>query len=195
MIVLLFPVCLQDNNFSDSEAHLFASALRTNNTLQVLDLGENKKITEKGGSILRRALYDVSGFNAMFDCNHTCKVRLSHAKWVNRTTAEWVDDLNNPRHPLLYGFKSKLLLLMLTLPSNLRLTHFEDLPVELVPEAVQLIQFKSSGFDENRRIEQAHALIFDLLRAMPCIFVAKNHFQLEISKPATRARKRAHELI
>ena len=52
-------VCLENNSFGDKEAHLFASALRSNYYLRELNLQKNS-IGARGKASLMRALCDTS---------------------------------------------------------------------------------------------------------------------------------------
>ena len=53
---------------------LIASALRTNNNLELLDIEDNE-ITIAGHEALREALFDYSAFDiAVSDSNQTCRI-------------------------------------------------------------------------------------------------------------------------
>ena len=184
LIVVFFvsQVNLEKNRFNDSDAFLFASALRQNKTLLCLDLNRNK-ITAKGRKILLRALFDITSLNALSDSNHTCLVKLlPDCKGTDVTilaSPEMVQSVNNPKLRKLHGRKPKIHGMIFAPPDGLSsLRYFEKVPVECFPEVLDLIQYSFPG-DFDRL--QKHTLVYDLLRATPSIFVAQK---------ATRKRKR-----
>ena len=69
---MLEELNLLGNELNDSDAEVLANALRTNSTLQCLQLKGNSDITESGMFLLRSALFNTSSLNAVTDSNHCC---------------------------------------------------------------------------------------------------------------------------
>ena len=72
LCLVSLSVCLENNSFGDKEAHLFASALRSNYYLRELNLQKNS-IGARGKASLMRALRDTSSLNAIADANYACR--------------------------------------------------------------------------------------------------------------------------
>lgn len=178
-------VSLEDNQFSDKDAVLFASALKLNTTLARLDLQKNS-ITDKGRRILCRAVFDDSSLNTLSDSNHTCLVNLFRdSKSLGcLSSSDIVESINNPNVKKFCRRKDKLhtKIFSPTSDGTSNLLHFENVPMQLFPDVLRLIQYKP-GVDVGHKAEMT--LMFELLRATPCIFVSKNQVKVVI----TRKRK------
>ena len=64
---------LARNHLNDDDALLIAHALKQNNNLQYLRLGDND-ITDVGRTALSKAIYDSTSLNSVMDCNHRCDI-------------------------------------------------------------------------------------------------------------------------
>lgn len=64
-------VYLRENDFGDETAEFFASALRCNAHLRVIDLSNNQ-LSQLGRRTIHNALFYTSSLNAAFGSNHTC---------------------------------------------------------------------------------------------------------------------------
>jgi len=62
---------LDNNNISDNDTLLLASALKKNSNLQQLNL-RNNKITEEGEKTLLNAMFDPTSMDSLVESNHTC---------------------------------------------------------------------------------------------------------------------------
>ena len=173
---------LEDNKFNDKDALLFASALKLNKTLTLLNLKKND-ISQKGLNVLKKSLFDESSLNAMADSNHKCRI-LVHKDDGNKGNKEidFIESINNPGVPTsgrYFGRKNKIVTMMFkTEKGCFDLRHYEDLRVELFPDVLSFIQYEKAGIQKAK----VHTLLFEVLRAYPCIFVARNFEQVVVSR-------------
>jgi len=181
-------LCLEDNNFDDKDAILFASALRLNNTLTTLDLGKNV-ITDDGKKILLKSLFDDSSLNAVSDSNHKCRIIVHKKKngrfrdYLTDETGQGVESFNVSKVSHKFGRRNKIHHCMFNPSSDggFVLSHYEDMPLELLPEVLGLIKYRSTT--DTVSLAKTQTLMFELLRATPCIFLYKNtQVQVVISR-------------
>ena len=69
----LISLYLANNHLNDDDAILIARALKQNNNLKDLRLGDND-LTEIGKNALSNAIYDSTSLNSVSDCNHSCYI-------------------------------------------------------------------------------------------------------------------------
>jgi len=133
--------------------------------------------------MLLGVLCDYSSLNTISDSNHTCLVKLRDDAFLTKAPRLGsVESINNPRVPTLHGRKRKLHTKIFTNSDGLsNLRYFDNVPVELVPEVLKLCKDFDIG-KEACRSKVGHSLVFGLLRAMPCIFVVRNHLNVVISR-------------
>ena len=183
----LAKLSLEDNKFNDKDALLFASALKLNKTLTLLNLKKND-ISQKGLHVLKKSLFDESSLNTMADCNHNCRI-VVHKDNGNKGT-DFIESINNPgvtTSASYFGRKNKILKIMFkTKKGCMDLRHYEDLPVELFPDVLSFIQYEKAGISKAKM----HTLLFELLRAYPCIFVARKNLEQVVL-----SRKRKHNVL
>ena len=135
--------------------------------------------------MLLLSLFDRSSLNAISDSNHTCHVKLREGgTFENDDLADMIESVNNHRVPDYNGRTAKLQAMVfgeLGAPfgteSSRCLLH--DIPVEVVPDLLGLIQCRPS------ELPQAHSWMYDFLKAMPCIFVPRPRYDIVV----TRKRK------
>ena len=65
---------LIDNDISDSDTPLLASALKRNTRIGTLDLSDNN-ITDAGRKVLLKAVFDTTSMDSIVESNHLCNVR------------------------------------------------------------------------------------------------------------------------
>ena len=170
---------LEDNKFNDKDALLFASALKLNKTLTLLNLKKND-ISQKGLDVLKKSLFDESSLNAMADSNHKCRILVP--KDDGNKGIDFIESINNPGVPTSasnFGRKNKIVTMMFkTEKGCFDLRHYEDLRVELFPDVLSFIQYEKAGILKAK----VQTLLFEVLRAYPCIFVARNFEQVVVSR-------------
>jgi len=142
---ILGSLFLDGNSLNDRDALVIAKALKYNTNLGFLDLTGNNGISKRGWLALRKAEFDDTSLNAIADCNHTCNIRYPSGN----DAIEGVDtrEMNGDRYCLVaYGpakcVKQKKIYSVLSSRnrdcSNVK--HFEDVPVELLPDLLDSIQ-------------------------------------------------------
>ncbi|KAL7527644.1 hypothetical protein ACHAXR_002058 [Thalassiosira sp. AJA248-18] len=116
---------LSNNELSDKDAALFAESLKSNTNLKRLFL-KNNDFSQSGVDILAEAVFDTTSLNSLFDGNNTCKIfgmpgddRFKHTQF---------------KHKRLQALCSQ------TRDSCLNLHYLNDVPVELMPYVLSLIQ-------------------------------------------------------
>lgn len=116
----VYHLCLNSNELNAGEISKLAASLKTNTHLRKLSLAGNK-ITLDGINSLFDVLHACSSFNAALDSNHTCAVDILPK--VNRH--------ENPRDNKL----SKLILM-----ADICVGDLEEIPIELIPRLMALLQ-------------------------------------------------------
>ena len=140
---MLEALILHGNQLNDNDAIAIASALKYNTNLRVLDV-MNNNLTRTGWRVLRKAEFDDTSLNSAADSNHTCSVRypsgddeiqgLDTSEMNGRHDSEHDFDERKVREKKVYSVLSS---------RNRNCTnvgHFDDVPVELLPDMLKCIQ-------------------------------------------------------
>ncbi|KAL3768451.1 hypothetical protein ACHAWU_002667 [Discostella pseudostelligera] len=143
---------LHFNDLRDGEISKIAASLKTNTNLRKLSLGGNKTTIDAINSLFD-VLHACSSFNAAYDSNHTCAVDILPK--VNRH--------ENPRDNML----SKLILM-----TDICVGDLEEIPIELVPRLLALLQ---EGKELNNSQFNSLDAVFKVLREWTTKFVLPDH--------------------
>ena len=133
--ILLLP----DNGISDNDTVQLASALKGNTNLKQFDLREND-ITEEGNKNMFRALYDPTSMDSIVESNHTCLTYTLSVDQRSRLQKE-VAMINSCNDSIGQKIRKKVVLALCRQDRELfDLSHFNDLPLQLMPRVLALIQ-------------------------------------------------------
>jgi len=165
---------LSDNKLDDNDAKWIARSLKENTNLRTLNLKENN-FTNTGWTALRKAELDDTSLNAASDSNHTCAIEYPSVE--DDEEIEGVDTSemnNNPFSQMhldyLYVRQKKIYSVLSSRNrdcSNVK--HFEDIPVELLPDILQSIQ-RYAKYHEEEDISQVRghvqplSIVYELCR-------------------------------
>jgi hypothetical protein len=186
-------ISLEDNDISDRDTVLFASALMTNTHLTGLDLKDNN-VTEEGNKHLIKALFDTTSMDSIANgSNHSC-VPLS----INDSSMSEMDrevlDINKEEATIEQKIRKKVVLALCGLDGSLfDLSHFNDIPLQLMPRVLELIQQHSAGRNnmcsEMQLEKDSLSRLYHTLKGweMPSLFV---NLRFSPAKAATRKRRR-----
>ena len=137
---------LQGNDISDNDALVLASSLLNNTNLKKLSLIDNE-ITEDGEKNLLKALYDPTSMDSIVESNHMCKAYTHDIKnvWVvaQRPPIETeVLNINGDNAiSIQQKIRKKVVLALCGVDGGLfDLSHLNDLPLQLMPRVLELIQ-------------------------------------------------------
>ena len=131
-----------------------AKYLKENTNLQKLDLKGNN-FTKVGWAALRKAEFDDTSLNAAADSNHTCAIEypseiegLDISEMNYNPNTQYTLDFRYVREKKIYSVLSS----RNRDCSNVK--HFEDVPVELLPNMLHSIQKYSTYQDGDTDISQ-----------------------------------------
>jgi len=131
------------NNLSDNDALVLSSALKENTNLQWLKL-EHNDITEEGEKKLLKALYDPTSMDSIIESNHTClpfTVELSNSSTRPFLELELFMTNMNDDISIKQKIRKKVVLALCGVEGELfDLSHFNDLPLGVMPRVLELIQ-------------------------------------------------------
>ena len=141
---ILDSINLYGNELNDNDAFNIAGALRHNKTLRSLNL-INNNLTKTGWKALRKAEFDDSSLNSAADSNHTCAIEYppDGSEVIEGVDTSEMND--NPQaqlrlHPHYIRQKKIYTVLSSRNRDCSNVGHFEDVPVELLPDMSQSIQ-------------------------------------------------------
>jgi hypothetical protein len=127
---------LRGNKLDDNDANAIAEALKCNTNLHYLDMFENNDITESGWSALHRAEFDDTSLNSAADSNHTC-YNIYNEYWnaINgNPSSDDMFELRPLRRKKIYAVLSSRNI------ECLNAQHFDDVPVEFLPDMLRSVQ-------------------------------------------------------
>lgn len=135
------------SSLSDSDVVVLASALKMNTNLRLVDLRRNNYITEGGEKALLKALYDPTSMDSIVESNHTCMAYTHDYKKpaivAQRPPIEKEVLIINKQDALniQQKIRKKLVLALCCVDGSvLDLSHLNDLPLQLMPRVLELIQ-------------------------------------------------------
>jgi len=141
---VLQALSLQRNQLDDNDALSITKALKQNVYLRQLDLTHNN-FTKVGWAALRKVEFDDSSLNAAADSNHKCAIQYppdGSEAIEGVDTSEMNDNPQSQVHLASYYVRQKKIYSVLS-KRNRELSnvgHFEDVPVEILPNMLHSIQ-------------------------------------------------------
>ena len=185
---------LANNNISDGDMVAFASALKLNTHLFLVDLIDND-ITDQGWNVIQNAVFDTRRMNALVDCNHTCVILRYYGDEdddlsdipilerevivINGDIDVYTGEILPTQIPVNKKIRKKVVLALCKQNQELfDLSYLNDLPLQLMPRVLELIQEHSLARleeykDEDKQLEtDALSRLFHILRAwqLPLLF-------------------------
>jgi len=152
---ILGSLYLEWNQLNDQDAIGIAEALKQNTNLRFLHLTNNNNITKSGWAALKKAEFDNASLNAVADSNHTCAIEYPSDDSdgffpISDAIKEVVDinisEMNGDRkaktvfHPPCNRQKKIYSVLSSRNRDCSNVKHFEDIPVEILPDMLVSIQ-------------------------------------------------------
>ena len=143
----LQQLILDHNIISNSDVAILASALKMNTHLLELSLEDNE-ITTEGDRILMKALFDTTSMNSIVESNHSCMpctcdfsdhdVRREKLSLLDKSIIK----INVNRDDTIeQRIRKKVILALCGVDGDLfDLSHLNDLPFQLMPRVLELIQ-------------------------------------------------------
>ena len=138
-------IWLNNNNLSDGDMFLFALALNNNTNLSSLNLRDNY-IGGKGDKTLLNAMYNPTSMDSIIESNHTCGAytyNIINLKTINkrRRSEREAFNINNMNVSIQQKIRRKVVLALCGFEGELfDLSHLNDLPLQLMPRVLELIQ-------------------------------------------------------
>mmetsp|Transcript_31865 Transcript_31865/g.55448 ORF Transcript_31865/g.55448 Transcript_31865/m.55448 type:complete len:396 (-) Transcript_31865:56-1243(-) len=134
---------LNKNSLVDRDLVLIAQALSTNDNLACLDIFQNK-LNKIGVEALDNAICNSSNLNAVVDCNHTCDVRNKHSRLPRQYNKPFHFPCNK-EEAIRKRIHRKVLGVLgankdAGMSTLLNMQHLSDLPLELMPNVLAMIQ-------------------------------------------------------
>ena len=138
---MLDTLKLDGNQLDDNDAIAIAGALKHNTNLQSLDLSKNN-ISKCWWKALRNVEFDDTSLNAAADSNHTCTIKYpSESDEIHgldtsemNGNSDYHFDPVSARHKKVYSILSR------RNRNCSNVGHFDDVPVELLPDMLRTIQ-------------------------------------------------------
>jgi len=151
---------LEGNQLDDNDAIGIAGALKQNTNLRFLDLTNNINITRTGWMALRKTEFDDTSLNAASDCNHSCNIKYpsdeedENNMIVGLDTSEMNGDrnCNNAFHPHFVRQKKIYSILSSRNRDCSNVEHFDNVPVELLPDMLYTIKEYSNYPDGDNNM-------------------------------------------
>lgn len=194
----LQSLILDENNISNSDVAILTSALEVNTHLLHLSL-ENNGITEEGDRILMNALFDATSMNSIVESNHSCfayTCDITDHTVISRKPPLEIFTLyinGNRDDTTQQKIRKKVILALCGVDEEqdlFDLSHLNDLPLELMPRVLELIQkhseYKTRTCNVVQLEKEAFSRLFHTLRGWELPLLFEN-----LRNPATAgARKR-----
>ena len=141
---ILESLYLDENKLNDQDALVIAKALKQNTNLRFLRLTGNN-FTKTGWVALRKAEFDDSSLNAASDSNHTCSI-IYPPDGSDSIEGLDISKMNGERNGAAAfnqtWMRSKKIYSILSSRNrdNSNVKHFDDVPVEILPDMLDSIQ-------------------------------------------------------
>ena len=153
---------LEHNNFSNDDTLLLASALKYNTNLNKLNLQKNNNITEEGEKTLLKAMFDPTSMDSIVKSNHTCLPYTYDIEDIDATDQrpsleQELFNINGWETRIGKKIRWKVVLALCGVDGELfDLSYLNDLPIQLMPRVLELIQKHT----EARTEEVTHTLVY-----------------------------------
>jgi hypothetical protein len=202
-------IMMKQCNISDNDIVVLASALKINTHLDnlLIDNGsrssgseqfslDNNDITEAGEKHLLKALFDPRTMDSIVESNHTCMaysydIRNSSIVTQRPRIETEVLNINGDKDiSIQQKIRKKVVLALCEVDGGLfDLSHLNDLPLQLMPQVLELIQSRTKAVNSmpNQLEKDALSRLFHTLRGWELPLLFEN---LRVSSVATGKRKR-----
>ena len=131
------------NQLDNNDAIAIAGALKCNTNLVTLDLTDNN-ISKDGWSALRKAEFDDTSLNSAADSNHTCAIKYpsggDEIQGLDTSEMNGDPDSSVVFDPMYIRQKKIYSVLSSRNRECSNVGHFDDVPVELLPDMLDPIQ-------------------------------------------------------
>jgi len=191
---------LNRSKITDNDTLVLASTLKKNTNMKQLNLIRNNDITEEGDKALLNALYDPTSMDSIVDSNHTCVAYTYDVEkssiLAQRPHLEVAVFAINSDDDITIGQKirKKVILALCGVDGSLfDLSHLNDLPIQLMPRVLELIQEHTRRRIHNTPLQlekDALSRLFHTLRGWELPLLFENLKPKKEKKPAARKRKR-----
>ena len=136
---MLKTLWLNGNQLDDNDAIAIAGALKHNKNLRSLDVKNNRKISKAGWLALRKAEFDETSLNSAADSNHTCLIEYQLLQGLGISEING-DDSDYCFAPMYVRQKKIYTVLSSRNRGCTNVGHFNDVPVELLPDILSSIE-------------------------------------------------------
>jgi len=134
---------LSHNQLDDNDAIAIAGALKHNTNLETLDLANNN-ISKSGWEALRKTEFDDTSLNSAADSNHTCYVKYPSGddEIEGLDTSQMNGNLDSDFTFFSECVRQKKVYSVLSTRNRLcsNVGHFDEVPVEFLPEMLRTFQ-------------------------------------------------------
>ena len=192
---------LKDNDITDDDTLVLALALKKNTNMKQLNLIRNNDITEEGDKALLKAMYDPTSMDSIVDSNHSCMAYTYDmekssivAQRPHLETA--VLCINGDEDiSIKQKIRKKVILALCGVDGGLfDLSHLNDLPLQLMPRVLELIQKHTT----RRRVDNtplqlekdALSRLFHTLRGWELPLLFENLRNPSVNGAAGKRKKR-----
>jgi len=135
---------LNENKLNDNDALVLASALKENTHLDELILTEND-ITKEGQKALMNAVFDPTTMDSIVECNHRClpyTYDINEKRFQRSLMEQELISINADKDmSVQQKIRQKIILALCGVDGGLfDLSHLNDLPLQLMPRVLALVQ-------------------------------------------------------
>ena len=171
---------LHGNQLDDNDAIAIAGALKHNTNLRFLEV-RNNNLSRKGWAALRKAEFDDTSLNSAADSNHTCAIVYpligGEVEGIDTTEMNGNPEFILPSNhepqskfdPMYVRQKKIYSVLSYRNRTGFNVGHFDDVPVELLPDMLSSIQRYSEYHISDPDVRQGLydvnplSLVFEML--------------------------------
>lgn len=137
---------LDNNSMGDDVVGTFVHALKKNTKLREIFIAGNK-FSSNGEKEFRKALFDDSSLNSIAESNHFCCLWMTYgAKWSKGA----VEDIQTTEYCAERKICVKIQMALFPLEETsqkVNLRYLDDVPLQLIPYALELVQKKNERLD------------------------------------------------
>ena len=159
---------LSSNQLDDKDAIAIAGALEHNTNLRDLDLLDNN-ISKEGWEALRKAEFDDTSLNSAADSNHTCTIIYPDELDISEMNGD--RDNSVVFEQTMYVRKKKIYSVLSSRNRECsNVGHFDDVPVEFLPDILKCLQqYSNYHTEEDAPPQDSHdvnplSLVYEICR-------------------------------
>ena len=153
---MLKTLFLDGNELDDNDTIAIAGALKHNTNLCNLSMLKNRKMTGAGWAALRKAEYDGTSLNSAAESNHTCYI--TYPSGEDEIQGLDTSEMNgNSEYNFAPNHVRQMKVYSVLSSRNRQCSnvgHFDDIPVEFLPNMLSTIQQYSEYHRENSEMSQ-----------------------------------------